>query len=132
MWAVIDGLWLCLDFVYIITDPVGPKHIKKSKENPAAYVSIITDNMDHAKMRLPRFAIHSKVLLYRYWSTTSSGRTVFVWCRDVLVPERGETTWTWACTMLYLPVSENRRFEMNLSGFLLTTSVYQVAGLPKR
>ncbi|XP_060595320.1 uncharacterized protein LOC132749532 [Ruditapes philippinarum] len=37
------------------------KHIKKARENPQTYVSVIIDNMDQAKTRLPNFAVYSKV-----------------------------------------------------------------------
>ncbi|VDI25338.1 Hypothetical predicted protein [Mytilus galloprovincialis] len=36
------------------------KHIKKSKEHPSMYTSVIIDNMDQSKTNLPRFPLHFK------------------------------------------------------------------------
>ncbi|XP_052063984.1 uncharacterized protein LOC127704130 [Mytilus californianus] len=36
------------------------KHIKKSKEHPSMYTSVISDNMDQSKTNLPRFTLHFK------------------------------------------------------------------------
>ena len=43
------------------------KHIKKAKQNPEKYCSIIIDNMDQAKTNLPRFRIPTKVVLFLHF-----------------------------------------------------------------
>ncbi|CAC5392326.1 unnamed protein product [Mytilus coruscus] len=39
------------------------KHIKKSKEYPSMYTSVIIDNMDQSKTNLPRFPLHLRKMV---------------------------------------------------------------------